>query len=623
MPENAPALDRVLAHKGHIGVLPASLGCVVIDVDQGGQETVDELVRMLGSPLVTLPSGTPGRFHVWYLCENAVEVRDGDWSLTSAPPKNGELRSTGNIVLWHPGKIAGALANGAKPGATIPALLGPAEVDRVRVATPGNGKGNGAAGAAEDWSQGSRNKTLHDLSFLAARNGDAERITAIKQSARDAGLTDPEIEKTVASAMKGAERQGTRTFIANARTAQGLSQALDAIGVDMRLNVRARRYEYMIRGQWLEADDERTAWVMQVIQARCSAKSATKDKETGQYTGLKYSPDMFHHLRLALGNNARVDPFLEKLQSLPAWDGVSRIDTLLSEMFGAEDTPLMRWASRYAGMAGVQRALEPGCKLDEVPVLLGKQGCGKSAFIRCWLEDNEHEWHGDGVDLAAKPKEQAEQMAGRVLVELSELTGMRKAEVERLKSFITRRDDGQFRWAYARSPVSSPRMVALMGTTNEPECLPNDPSGNRRFIVVELPRGCDVEQASAGERVQWWCEALAHYQAGERANLPRTLLHDARETAERHRSRDSVEEDVRKALATLHAHHGDAGFTINELHEEIYGNNGRPAEKTVQMRLSTALRNIGCTKHRGTRDGAQLMLWTAPLAEVPTRDPEF
>ena len=311
LPENAPALDRVLAHKGHIGVLPASLACVVFDVDHGGQAAVDQLTRMLGQPLVTLASGTAGRFHAWYLTENAVEFRDGDWSLTGGPPKNGEIRAGGNIVMWHPDMLAKALANGAGPGDKIPARLSSVDIDRVRVATPGTGKGNGAApatGAAEDWSPGSRNDTFNRLAFQAVANGDMERALAIKGRALESGLPENEVERSWTSIVKGAERKGTRTFIANARTAQGLSQALAAIGVDTRLNVRARRYEYMIRGQWLEADDERTAWVIQVIQARCSAKSATKDKETGQYTGLKYSPETFHHLRLALGNNARVDP---------------------------------------------------------------------------------------------------------------------------------------------------------------------------------------------------------------------------------------------------------------------------------------------------------------------------
>ena len=92
-------------------------------------------------------------------------------------------------------------------------------------------------------------------------------------------------------------------------------------------------------------------------------------------------------------------------------------------MFGAEDAPLVRWASRYIGIGAIQRAFLPGAKIDEVPVLLGDQGSGKSAFVRAWFSESQHEWHGDGVDLGARPKEQSEQLSGRAVCELSELGG--------------------------------------------------------------------------------------------------------------------------------------------------------------------------------------------------------
>ena len=244
---------------------------------------------------------------------------------------------------------------------------------------------------------------------------------------------------------------------------------------------------------------------------------------------LNYSADMFLDLRRALGNDLRIDPFRDWLEALPPWDRTPRIDNLLCKMFGADDEAIVKWASRYIGIGAVQRAFEPGAKIDEVPVLLGDQGSGKSAFVRAWFSESQHEWHGDGVDLGARPKEQSEQLAGRAVCELSELAGLRKAEIEKLKNFITRQDDGQFRWAYARSPVPSPRVCVFVGTTNEPECLPNDPSGNRRFVVIELAHGCDVQAASV-DREQWWAEALARYHDGERANLPRELHLVAAET---------------------------------------------------------------------------------------------
>ena len=200
-------LDRVLRQcaKGDLpGIFPASVGRghIVFDVDHGGQAAVDALVRMMGTPLLVVPSGTPGRFHVWYTSEGAREIGNGDWSLDGAPPKNGEIRSTGNLVLHYPDKVAKALASGAKPGDPIPARLSPADIDRVRVATPGTGKGNGAArmnGRAivtdydlarayreQDWTPGDkggtgRNIVLNDLVFACGLANDrplAEEITA-------------------------------------------------------------------------------------------------------------------------------------------------------------------------------------------------------------------------------------------------------------------------------------------------------------------------------------------------------------------------------------------------------------------------------------------------------------
>ena len=158
-----------------------------------------------------------------------------------------------------------------------------------------------------------------------------------------------------------------------------------------------------------------------------------------------------------------------------------------------------------------------------------------------------------------------------------------------MKSFITRQDDGQIRWAYARSTVPSLRLCVFVGTTNEPECLPNDPSGNRRLVVIELAHGCDVQAASV-DREQWWAEALARYHNGERANLPRDLHQVAADSAESHRARDSLEDEVHDAIVDLDVD----GFTLNELCAAVFlQGDGRPPDKVMQMRLSAALRNLG------------------------------
>ena len=124
-------------------------------------------------------------------------------------------------------------------------------------------------------------------------------------------------------------------------------------------------------------------------------------------------------------------------------------------------------------------------------------------------------------------------------------------------------------------------------------------------MVIELAHGCDVAGAST-ERAQWWAEALARYHDGERANLPRDLHQAAADIAEGHRARDSLEEEIRNAMNDLDV----AGFTLNELFAAVFlHGDGRPPDKQMQMRLSTALRNLGFKRVRAERHGRRQVYW--------------
>lgn len=112
---------------------------------------------------------------------------------------------------------------------------------------------------------------------------------------------------------------------------------------------------------------------------------------------------------------------------------------------------------------------------------------------------------------------------GRVIVEVSEMGGRRRADVEAMKAFVKRMDDGSVRLPWHRMAEPLPRRFVMAATTNRSDDLPNDPSGNRRFVPVALPDGSNVEAYMYGNREQLWTETAARWQAGERANLPRDL----------------------------------------------------------------------------------------------------
>ena len=200
-------------------------------------------------------------------------------------------------------------------------------------------------------------------------------------------------------------------------------------------------------------------------------------------------------------------PVRDYLNALPAWDGVDRIGMLFIVGFGAEDSLYTREVGRMFLISAIARILKPGCKADSGPLLIGRTGVGKSTgprvlFGETWVDD---------MDLAGNPKDMAMKLRGVWAVEFAELAGMAKADVEKIKSFISRTDDRQ-RDQWAKKVKSHPRQCVFFSSTNEDAPL-RDNTGNRRFWPVH------VEQVDftwlAANREKLWAEALARYKRGE------------------------------------------------------------------------------------------------------------
>ena len=206
------------------------------------------------------------------------------------------------------------------------------------------------------------------------------------------------------------------------------------------------------------------------------------------------------------------NPIREYLESLPEWDGEPRIETIFHARLGVSDDEYSRAVARLFFAAAVKRVYEPGCKYDYVVILSGAQGIGKSTFVKSLMPNED--WFTDCLsfaDMSAPDgKRGAERLQGIWVAELGELTGMRKAEMEMVKAFITRTDD-KYRRAYGRVVESHPRSCVFIGTTNEKMYL-RDLTGDRRYVPLECHK---TEQGanllSADERDALWAEALALY----------------------------------------------------------------------------------------------------------------
>lgn len=233
------------------------------------------------------------------------------------------------------------------------------------------------------------------------------------------------------------------------------------------------------------------------------------------------------------------DPVKEYLETLPPWDGEPRIDTLLVDMLGAEDTPYTRAVTRKMLCAAVRRAKRPGCAFDYMVILEGRQGMGKSKL----LGDLGGEWFTDGVSIGdmARPKDAAEKLMTNWIAEVAELDGMARTSVESLKAFITTRVDN-YRMAYARRAGKHPRRSILVGTVNNVNGYLRDASGNRRFWPVRCTGRYELGIIDDELRSQIWAEA-AEAEPREKLYLPKDL-----EPIAEAKQLEAMEEDPREGI---------------------------------------------------------------------------
>lgn len=234
-------------------------------------------------------------------------------------------------------------------------------------------------------------------------------------------------------------------------------------------------------------------------------------------------------------------PVRNFLDQLPMWDGTQRAATLLVDYLGAADNDYTQAITRKTLCGAVMRVKHPGIKFDSIPVLNGPQGIGKSTLIARLGGD----WYSDSVSLTdMNDKTAAEKLQGYWILEIGELAGMKKADIDKVKAFISRQDD-KYRASFGRRVTPHPRQCIFFGTTNSEKGYLRDITGNRRFWTIKTPgngtkKPWDMTQDDVN---QIWAEVLVMCEQGETLYLdPQLEQYSQSEQA------DAIEQDDREGM---------------------------------------------------------------------------
>lgn len=341
---------------------------------------------------------------------------------------------------------------------------------------------------------------------------------------------------------------------------------------------------------WEDADDVRTAeWL--------------------QLRGVNVAPLVVGRAVGAVTREHRIHPVRDWLEHL-RWDGTPRIETWTSTYLGAAPTPFHHTVGALWLISAVARIFRPGVKADHMLILEGPQGARKSTAIKVLAGED---WFTDELPELGS-KDAAIHMQGVWIVEIAELDAIGRAEVSRIKAFLTRTTD-RFRPPYGRYTVEVPRQCVFAGTVN-PDTYLRDETGNRRFWPLRC--GTIDIAALARDRDQIWAEAVHRFREGAIWWIDDpVLLAEAREEQDRRYQSDAwddlIEHWLTHEIRTVSDGFPDYGnsrtesvqrpkplndVSVGEILEEAIGLEPARWTRGDQMRVSAYLKANGWERYR-------------------------
>jgi len=325
----------------------------------------------------------------------------------------------------------------------------------------------------------------------------------------------------------------------------------------------------------------------------------------------------------AVARETRIHPVRSYLESL-RWDGTPRLETWTSRYLGADPTNLIHAMGSLWLISAVARIYRPGVKADHMLILEGEQGARKSTALKILAGED---WFTDELpDLGSK--DAAIHLQGVWIVEIAELDAIGRAEVSRIKAFLTRTTD-RFRPPYGRHTVEIKRQCVFAGTVN-PDTYLRDETGNRRFWPIRCG-AIDID-AFACDRDQLWAEAVARFKDGAIWWIEdKELLKSARDEQDKRYQSDAWDGLIEHWLTHEVRIVGDsyASFdpprresvqrreplsdvSVGEILEEAIGAEPTRWSRIDQMRVSGYLKKSGWERYQRREDGAREWRYRRP-----------
>lgn len=362
---------------------------------------------------------------------------------------------------------------------------------------------------------------------------------------------------------------------------------LNTIGIELRFNAWTNREEI----QWSSAADFKPLQESDLNNLLTIAANSEHR--------FRPADGMFKRSLKSIAREATFDPVVDWLAAAEAsWDGVPRLDSWLARAIGVPNDAYLRAVGRNLIGGICKRVRQPGCKHDETVILMGAEDTYKSTLCRVLaMNDN---WFTDSVDFSGSPQNTIPQLFGRVIVELAELDGMAKRDVQHIKRFLSAQSDN-VTLKYEAFTSDHARRCIFIGTSNETNPLRSD-TGNRRFLPVHISKPIDMDFVR-DNLTQIIGEAATLETAGESFMLPRDVIPEARARQEAVRA----EADFEVHLDAWFGRTSAPGYVLAaDLATMLKDATGRSIPPS---HYGNAMRRLGFVQVKPRLNGEQMRVW--------------